>query len=101
MGYLQTAEDFTTEENRAVTYAVLAVAIELKKMRERTAFTLPSGNESINLERVQVAKVNPYADTYEVLLYVDACGPAWDYHGEDAKALAKVFGLKGPKTGGE
>ena len=101
MDYLQIAEDFTTGENQAITYAVVAVAIELRRMRERTTFVLPSGKESVNLDKVLSVKISSYADGYEVLVYVDANGPAWIYHGEDAEALAKEFGLKWPKTGGD
>jgi hypothetical protein len=101
MDYLQIAEDFTTGENQAITYAIVAAAIELRRMREQTAFVLPSGKESINLDKVLSVRVSPYANAYEVLVYVDANGPAWIYHGEDAEALAKAFGLKWPETGGE
>jgi len=101
MDYLQIAEDFTTGENQAITYAIVAAAIELRRMREQTAFVLPSGKESINLDKVLSVKISPYANGYEVLMYVDVGKPALIYQGEDAKALAKEFGLKWPETGGE
>ena len=101
MSYLRTAEQFTTGENQAVTYAILAVAIELQKMRERAAFALPSGKESINLDKVLSVEISPYADGYEVLMYVDVGKPALIYQGVDAKALAREFGLQWPKTGGD
>ena len=100
MSYLRTAEQFTTGENQAVTYAILAVAIELQKMRERTAFALPSGRESINLNNILSVEISPYKDD-EIFVHINPDKPALIYRGVDAKALAREFGLQWPKTGGD
>ncbi|NBD36003.1 MAG: hypothetical protein GVY30_08380 [Chloroflexi bacterium] len=81
--------------------ALLSIAEEVESIRRRRMFSLPSGKESINLDKVLSVKISQYADDFEVLVYADAGGRAMVYQGEDAEALAKAFGLKWPETGGE